>query len=378
MRGSTPEKRGKGWTIIVDLPRHPVTGRRRRKRITAATKPEAERQAALLLASIANGGFAEADAERLTVEQYLTRWLDTNAQTVRATTQRRYADLMRLHVIPYIGQLRLAKLAPLDVQRLYADRLTAGGLSSTTVIQLHNILHKALKQAVKWGLLTRNVTDAVTPPRRRTPDYTTWSQQQAAAFLALADQHEFAALWRLALLTGMRRGEVLGLTWEAVDLTKGVLAVKRTVIRAADGGKWSFGEPKTRAGRRSIALPRSVVEALQKHRIRQLEARLKVGSLYQDYNLVFAAADGTALHPNTLALHFNRLIAAAGVPRIRFHDLRHTSATLMLANGEHPKIVQERLGHSDVSMTLNRYSHVTMQMQKDAADRLDNLMGGAG
>ncbi len=362
------------WVATVDLPRHPITGKRRQKRVTAPTKREAESQAAQLIASIDGGGFTEADAKRVTVRDYLTKWLESNAQTVRPSTQRRYKDLINKHVIPIVGHLALSKLAPLDIQRLYTDRLSTGKLSPTTVAQIHNIIHKALKQAVRWGMLTRNVTEAVDRPRPARTQYVVWTHAQAAAFLAVADLDEYAALWRLTLLTGMRRGEVLGLKWGASDLIRGSLAVKETIIRAADGGSFEFGEPKTAAGRRSIALPRSVVEALKRHKVKQNESRLQFDSPYIDLDLVFATADGSPLHPNSLALRFNRLCDKAKVPRIRFHDLRHTSATLMLANGEHPKIVQERLGHSDVSMTLNRYSHVSMDMQRGAADRMDDLM----
>src|SRR5207249_2106797 len=178
---------------------------------------------------------------------------------------------------------------------------------------------------------------------------------------------------------GMRRGEILALKWEDIDFKKGKLAVKRTLSRGK-GGTFIFGEPKTAHGRRSIALPRSVVESLHRHRIQQVEKRLELDELktaYHDNDLVFANAIGEHIHPNSLDYRFKKLIAKAGVPKIRFHDLRHTSATLMLANNVHPKIVQERLGHADVSMTLNRYSHVTMDMQRGAADRLDDLVNGA-
>ncbi|HKP51498.1 MAG TPA: site-specific integrase [Chloroflexia bacterium] len=365
--------RGITWQFTVELPRDPITGKRRQKLLSAATKREVEDKAMQLRASIGAGGFAEADAKKLTVTDYLKKWLESSKQSTRATTHRRYGDLMRQHVMPFIGGIKLAKLAPLDVQRLYSDRMEVARLSPTTVAQIHTILHKALKQAVRWGLLTRNVTEAVDRPRRITPNYVTWNQTQVSTFLAVSDKDELGALWRLALLTGMRRGEILGLKWEDVDFERSVLAVKRALIRSAGKG-FEFSQPKSAAGKRAIALSRSVVQALHKHRIRQLEARLAIGTAYVDQGLVFATALGTPTLPNSLMLRFKRLIAEAGLPMLRFHDLRHTSATLMLANGEHPKIVQERLGHSDVSMTLNRYSHVTMDMQKEAASRLDKLL----
>ncbi len=368
-------KRGDSWSMMIDLPRHPITGKRRQRRITADTKREVEALATQALASIETGGFAEADAKKITVEAYLAQWLESIRGNVKPITMRHYGDLLRLHIVPAIGKVHLAKLSPSDLQRLYADRLTKGGLSPTSVGTIHVILHRALKQGMRWGLLARNVTEAVDPPRKNVPTCTTWSREQAADFLTVADQHTWAALWRLALFTGMRRGEMLALRWEDVDLQRSVLAVRQTYSRGGDG--FVFGTPKSAAGRRSIALPRSLVTALHKHRVEQVEGRLKLGTSYQDQGLVFANPLGEPLHPNTMTNQFKRLVVSAGVPLIRIHDLRHTSATLMLANNIHPKIVQERLGHSDVSMTLNRYSHVTMDMQRDAADQMDTLMEGA-
>jgi integrase len=368
-------KRGVSYQVTVELPPDPKTGKRRQKLLTARTKKEAETLAAQLVANIANGGFGEAEAKKLTLSQYLARWYPSLEGAVRPSTQRRYQDVLTQHVEPMLGTKNLSKLTPLEVQALYAEKLSAG-LSPTTVALIHNILHRALKQAVRWGLLTRNVTEAVTPPREAKLEYVTWNEQQVREFLVVSDGDEWAALWRLALTTGMRRGEILGLRWEDVDLDKGVLSVRRTLSRGT-GGTYTYGTPKTTTGKRSIALTRSAVDSLKAHRRRQVEDRLK-SPIYKDEDLVFADSIGEPLHPNSLAYRFNKLIARAGVPRIRFHDLRHTSATLMLANGEHPKIVQERLGHADISMTLNRYSHVTMDMQRLAADRLDALIGEVG
>jgi len=168
--------------------------------------------------------------------------------------------------------------------------------------------------------------------------------------------------------------ELLELRWDDIDLERGTVAIRRTLTRGVNG--LTYGEPKSKAGRRSIALPDVCVSALRTHRIGQLERRLQFDAAWQDTGLVFDRGDGSMLHPNTMSKTYHRLIVKAGLPRIRFHDLRHTAATLMLANGEHPKIVQERPGHSDISMTLNRYSHVTMDMQRDASDRLAKLLSG--
>src|SRR5215216_3872521 len=206
MRGSIT-KRGDSWSALVDLPPDPVTGKRRRKRITARTKREVETQVAELIHK-AETGFSAAG--KLTVREFFDRWLESAAPTLRPSTARRYRDVARLHIVGVIGNLRLAKLTPGDVQRLYADRLAAG-LSPTSVRHLHSLLHRVLADAVRWGLIGRNVTDAVDAPRRSTPEARTWSAPDVNSFLASAADDRWEALWRLALLTGMRRGELLGL-----------------------------------------------------------------------------------------------------------------------------------------------------------------------
>src|SRR5215211_1512618 len=206
MRGSIT-KRGDSWSALVDLPPDPVTGKRRRKRITARTKREVEIAVAELIHK-AETGFT--DAGKVTVREFFDHWLESVAPTLRPSTARRYRDVARLHVVGVIGNVQLAKLTPGDVQRLYANRLAAD-LSPTSVNHIHAILHRALDQAVRWGLLMRNVTDAVDPPRRSSPEMQTWDTRQVAVVLAAAGSDALEALWRLALLTGMRRGELLGL-----------------------------------------------------------------------------------------------------------------------------------------------------------------------
>lgn len=375
MQGSIQKRtgaRGTMWYGKYDY-LDPATGKRVHRRVSAPTRKECETRLRVAIQA-AERGHRLAD-ERLTVRAYTEKWLAAIEPTVRPATYRRYADMLRLHVLPAIGGMQLAKLAPLDLQRLYADRLAAG-LSTTTVHHMHAVIHRALKQALRWGHVDRNVSEMVDPPRRTLPDVTTWDAKQTAAVLAAGDTTDLAALWRLALLTGMRRGELLGLMWDDLDLDRGTLAVRRTLSRGK-GGTWELGQPKTASGRRAIALPASCVAALRKHRARQAEERLRLGPLRQDHGFVFTNETGGPLHVNSLMHHFRKLIAAAAVPTIRFHDLRHTCATLLLAQGVHPKIVQERLGHADISMTLNRYSHVTPSMQRQAADALDDALAAA-
>lgn len=370
MRGHIT-KRGDSWTAIVDLPSDPATGKRRQKRITARTKREVELQLAALIQA---GQTGYIDAGKVTVREFLDQWLETTAPTISAVTFRRYRDLIRLHISGLIGNTLLGKLTAAEVQRLYANRLAA--LSPATVRYIHAVLHHALDDAVKGGLLNRNVTDAVESPKKARREMRVWNAKQVGQVLRAASDDSLEALWRLAIYTGMRRGELLAVKWSDLDLDGGALFVQRALRRGLTA-RLEEGEPKSRSGRRRIALSTSVVESLKRHRVRQLEYRLATGDAYEDRGYVFANETGGHLHPNVLYRRYSALIARAEVPAIRFHDLRHTSATLMLAEGVHGKIVQERLGHANIAMTLDLYSHVTADMQRDAAARLEALLGAA-
>jgi integrase len=354
--------------MVVDLPNDPATGKRRQKRITADTRKELEAKAAATIHA-AETGFVE--PRSVTFGEFWKRWCDAKAPTLSPSTARRYRDLGRLHLAMFAG-VKLAKIGPADVQRLYADRLAAG-LSGTSVRHLHSVLHCAFDDAVKWGLVARNVCDAANAPARNRTEMRTWNPAEARAFLAAAAGDDLEALWRMAITTGMRRGELLGLKWSDVDFDANALSVRRSLSRG-DSSRLIEREPKTQAGRRRIALSAETIESLRRHRVRQLEYRLAAGIAYEDGDLVFVNPFGKHIHPNTLMRSFARLTQTANLPRIRFHDLRHTSATLLLAEGVHPKIVQERLGHSDIAMTLNRYSHVTPHMQSAAADALETAL----
>jgi integrase len=317
------------------------------------------------------------------VEQFLQHWLENvHKQSIRSRTYERYEEIVRLHLVPGIGHHQLQKLSPQHLQLFYTNKLEEG-LSTTTVISFHNVLHKALETAVRWNLISRNVCDLVSPPRRKRFEIQPLSVEQVQQLVAVTRDHRLEALFLLALATGMRRGELLGLKWQDINFQTDMLQIRRiltrvpTKVKLPQGAAYVEAEPKTEKGRRSILLPPFVVEALKQHRARQLEARLKAGAAWQEHDYVFCTSVGTHLHPTRDVLNqLKVLLAKAGLPAIRFHDLRHSSATMLLSMGVHPKIVQELLGHSQISMTLDTYSHVLPTMQKEAMSKLNELLQG--
>ena len=299
--------------------------------------------------------------ERITVAEYLARWLAAIAASIRPKTLQEYTSVVQTHLIPAFGTRLLSQLQPLAIQELWQRKIEAG-LSPGTVRYIHAVLRRALKMAVRWGLLARNPMDSVEPPRARPAAFAVWTEDEARAFLSGIRTHRLFALYLLALATGMRKGELLGLRWEDVDWQGGRLAVRRQV--GVVGGRITVGEPKTAKSRRSVALPDVALSALAEHRERGGD-----GSGY-----VFVSETGEAMWPEVLSRQFLALAYKMGLPRIRFHDLRHTAATLMLSRGVHPKIVSEMLGHSGVGMTLDVYSHVLPHMQREAAREMQSLL----
>lgn len=308
------------------------------------------------------------NVDKLTVREYLARWLEDAARpTIRPSTYVRYEAIIRLHIAPRIGDIPLVKLSPVHVQGMNVD-LERAGVSPRMRQFTHAVLHRALNQAVKWGLVDRNVCDAVDRPRVPRKELRTLNAEEAQRLLEAAKGDRLEALLVLALTTGMRQGELLGLQWEDVDLKTGTVYIRRTLLELK--GKLTLGETKSGRNRR-VDLPDIAVETLREHRKRML-AEGHPGPW------VFCDTQGGPIRKSNLTRRwFKPLLQRAGLPDIRFHDLRHTAATLLLTLGVHPKIVQERLGHSQISLTLDTYSHVLPSMQREAARKLDTLFESA-
>jgi integrase len=311
-----------------------------------------------------------------TVAQYLDYWLSVYKQKIRPRTYERYEKIIRLHLVPALGKIKLDKLLPQHLQSLYTKKLEEG-LSANTVLVIHGMLHKALRSAMRWGILGQNVCDRVDIPRKTTFEIHPLTPKQVQDFIEAVQGHPNEALFILAIATGMRRGEIAGLKWQDVDLERGTLQVQRALTRVPTsmGGGYQEAEPKTERSRRSIILPDFAIRALKVHRERQEVIKQNAGVLWQEHNYVFSTSVGEHIHPDHDILEaFKRLLKNAGLPDIRFHDLRHSSATMLLSMGVHPKIVQERLGHHDIGMTMDIYSHVLPNMQEDAAKKLNDMM----
>jgi len=380
MRGHV-RRRGKTWAVVVDVGRDETGRRRQRWHSGYGTRREAQEALTDILARIQQGAYVEPSKRTLAV--FLAEWLDSIRATVRPSTWAAYKMLTEVHIIPALGTVPLQRLTAAQLNALYADLLAGGrcdgkgGLSARTVAYVHVTIRKALAEAVRWQLLTRNVADQATPPRRQpSGELRTWSAAELRAFLGHVEGDRLYAAYVLAATTGLRRGELLGLRWRDLDLTAGRLSVTQTLISVTYAV--SFSAPKTQAGRRSVALDPATVAALRAHRVAVLEERLALGlGAPAEDGLVFTTMDSAPLHPRQFSGRFDRLVKAAGLPRIRFHDLRHTHATLSLQAGIHPKVVSERLGHSTIAITLDTYSHAIPAMQEEAAAKVAALVFGS-
>ncbi|MDO8615019.1 MAG: site-specific integrase [Dehalococcoidia bacterium] len=310
--------------------------------------------------------------ERQSFSQFASSWLTTVRPSLKPRTWYRYEQLLRVHALPAIGRLPLSKLAPQQLQALYAE-MQANGSAPATIRQLHAVVHRALRQALRWNLVARNVADLVTAPRVPRTEMQVLSPEEARCLLEAARGDRLEALYVLALTTGMRQGEILALHWKDVDLDRGTVNVRFTLHHVRDG--FVFTDPKSSRSRRQIALTEAARSALRQHRIAQAEERLRAGPAWQGQDLVFANPQGGPLDGTfLLRRRFHPLLGKAGLPKIRFHDLRHTAATLLLGQGIHAKIVSEMLGHSNIAITMDLYSHVTPTMQQEAARALDALL----
>jgi integrase len=379
MRGHLRQRSERSWAIVVDIGRDPETGRRRQRWHTVSgRKRDAQRALREILHSMEKGSYVEPN--KLTVAQWLAQWCESYVSmhtTLR--TQESYNSIVKHHLVPALGSILLSQLQPQHIQKYYAKVLLSGrcdgrgGLSARSVLYHHRIISEALDHAVKMGLAARNVANVVDPPRVAKAKLNVLKPDELSTFLNAARETPYYVYYCTLLYTGLRRGEALALKWGNVDLLGAELQVVETAFKLGNG-TYVVKEPKTPHSCRLISLPPSLAVLLRQYRSDQELLRHKMGKSLNDNDFVFTNYDGTPLDPNIVTRTFSRILKKAELPHIRLHDLRHTHATLMLKAGVHPKIVSERLGHANIGITLDTYSHVLPGLQEAAAEKFDRLL----
>jgi integrase len=378
MKGSIRERSPGHWAIILDQ-RDPATGKRIRKwHSFEGTKREAQIECSRLITAISGGTYLEPN--KITVAAFLSRWLDHIKSQVSPKSFERYSGLVNQNITPALGAVIIAKLKPAQISETYAKALASGrrddsgGLSPRTVGHMHRVLKQALGQAVRWELISRNPADAVDPPKVDWKPMQTYDLPQTVEVIEAVRDTPLLIPVALAVLCGLRRGEICALRWRNVDLNAAQISVVESLEQTKAGLR--FKSPKSGKGR-TVALSATVVDELRAHRVKRAQEMLRLGVRLSDDDLVLGHADGSMVTPIYISQLWARTIAKTRLARLRFHDLRHAHATHLLANGVHPKVASERLGHSKVGITLDLYSHVIPGMQEDAAAMVDRALSAA-
>ncbi len=369
MKGSIV-KRGNKYSFIIDIGRDPVTKKRRQKRVSGFTSEKKANKAMIdMISELNKGGYVDPSTD--TLSDYLDDWLKHKLKRVAYSTYTHYKSYINNHIKPAIGNIKVFELTASHVENFYDSLLEQGKLSERSIHHIHRILSNALEKGARIGDVQKNVAKVVEPATVRKKEMTYWSMDMLQKFLDLTrEEHNYIA-WYIAAFTGMRQGEILGLKWDCVDFDNKMIYVRRALKR--DNGKCIIADLKNNSSYRSIAISTSDVFELKKHYNEQKEYKFSLGDNYDDNNLVVATGLGTHILPSNLGRAFRRCLDNEEITTIRFHDLRHTHASMLFGLGVHPKIVQERLGHSSIQVTLDTYSHMLPNMQEAAADKLDTV-----
>jgi integrase len=369
-------RRGESWFFRIDLPPGPDGKRRQRRASGFGTEREARRALAQAKVDIDAGRLRH--GPRRTVADLAAEWLEAVRPNRKASTSSNYSWLMRAYVVPRIGRIRLDRLSPADIQKLYSDLHRSGGqggapLSGTQVRNIHRVLHNALNYAVRLGYIARNPTEAIDKPREDTEEWPVYTPEQVRRFILAMEGDRLRAMWCLVLATGLRRAELAGLRWRdvALDRVPPTMAVRST--RTTAGHEVVEHDPKSRSSRRVLHLDSRTADVLRDHRDAMVaEAEQREEFALPEY--VFVDEFGDPFHPARLTRDLHALQRRAGLPEITLHDLRHTAPTVALLAGVHPKVVSERHGHASTQITLDRYSHVLESMQEAAADAIGRFL----
>ena len=375
MKGSLRQRSKGSWEITIDIGRDAATGKRLRHfESVKGTKKEAEQRLAELMVSIDKGSYVKS-IRNLTLADYLTEWLQTHVELhCRPRTAEGYRFIVNRHLIPALGRVQLGELRPRHIG-IYCANAIHRGLSNRTVLHDFRLLHKALQDGVKLGVIGTNPCDGVEPPRPTDRETKFLRPEDVRKFLSTAKEAlwPYYYLFYTMLFSGLRRSEALALTWGNIDLDLCVLSVTQTLYKPMNG-KYVISPPKTRKSRRQVTLSPSLTLLLCEYREQAETNRLLLGTMLKDTNFVFARPDGTPLDPSTVTHVFHKIIRKAGLEGLRLHDLRHSYASLMLAAGVNVKAISQSMGHSNIGITLDTYSHLLPGMGKIAAERFDRLL----
>lgn len=363
----TKQKRGEYYYFVIDVGRDPETGKRKQRWFKGG-KTKKETQAALTkkLAELQNGTYVEKTNQ--TVGSFSLQWLQGKKPSVRAGSFSVYQSYVNLYINRYIGKVPLQDLTARQIQKMYSD--LSESIATNTIRKVHNTLQAILDEALSFGLISKNVARLIQAPSSTKSKMNYWNEEQVLTFLAVARKSRLYIACLLGVTTGMRVGEILGLRWQDIDFEREKLSIIQTLSQSGS----EFSETKTDGSRRSVALPDETLRSLKQHKVVISKEKLRVGSLYEDYDLVVCTSLGKPVHPANFRNRWRKLVMQADVPYIRFHDLRHTHATLLLKQGVHPKIVSERLGHSNIQVTLNTYSHIMPGLQEEAVMNFNDFL----
>ena len=371
MRGHIVKRGKNSYTVVLNMGKAPSTGKRNQQWVSVkGNKKDAEKRLSEMLHQIDTGSFMAPG--KTTVKDFLERWLEDYRPNLSPRCYERYRDIVNKELIPNLGSIPLTQLKPEHLQKVYTA-MQKDGLSAGTVRHHHSVIHVALKTALELGLIVRNPADAVRPPRIHRNEMQTWDEEDIAQFLEAAKSSPHYALFYTALFTGMRRSELLGLKWSDVDLIGSQISVGHGLHQLKDRS-YVFSETKSAKSRRNIALTPSNALVLKQHQEKQKWNRLILNKPLTNDDLLFSTLGDKPWSPDGVTRNWKATAKRAGVKVIRFHDARHTHASLWLKLGIHPKIVQERLGHSSIQMTLDLYSHVAPGLQEAAALKFDEFL----
>lgn len=364
-------KRANKWSYTVDIGKDPRTGKRKQKTQSGfKTKKEAQAALAELVTNVDKGTHFEPSKKKM--KEFSLEYMEkVYKNKVKATSYDATETILLTHIVTWFGDVILSDVDQFLVHEFYAEKVKEG-FSSAYIRRMHEVVRMLLRAAYKWELIKKDIAGLLVPPRLEVKEMKVWTIQQINEYLKFTKHSRYHAIFFLAAYTGMRKGEILGLTWDNVDFDRKILTVQKTLYKMK--GQYLLSEPKTRNSIRTIYIDDDIIRVLRKQRVKQNLEKLKHGGVYKEHNMVFAQESGEFVMPTAVNSLFNRYINQLKFPHIRFHDLRHTHATILLQMDVNPKIVSERLGHSSVKITLDTYSHVLPSMKKDLSEQFSKAM----